>query len=146
MSIDMAIIGLGYVGLPLAQQAVRSGLTVVGFDVNDAMVATLMSGASHVDGARGHGIEQITFLLGHGEHHDAGVAAARAGHLDASAFGHVEVADHQVGTLLLDDGDGPGRVAVERRVADGRLALVAGGEHHPAELVRQRHERDAADT
>lgn len=45
----MAIIGLGYVGLPLAQQAARSGLTVVGFDVNASMVETLNSGTSHID-------------------------------------------------------------------------------------------------
>lgn len=45
----MAIIGLGYVGLPLAQQAARSGLSVVGFDLNAAMVETLNSGTSHID-------------------------------------------------------------------------------------------------
>ena len=45
----MAIIGLGYVGLPLAQQASRSGLNVIGFDVNDAMVQSLNSGTSHID-------------------------------------------------------------------------------------------------
>ncbi|MBC7633727.1 MAG: nucleotide sugar dehydrogenase [Flavobacterium sp.] len=45
----MAIIGLGYVGLPLAQQASRSGLSVVGFDVNSAMVESLNSGTSHID-------------------------------------------------------------------------------------------------
>jgi UDP-N-acetyl-D-glucosamine dehydrogenase len=49
LSIDMAIIGLGYVGLPLAQQAARSDLTVVGFDVNAAMVQTLSGGRSHID-------------------------------------------------------------------------------------------------
>ncbi|KRC65959.1 UDP-N-acetyl-D-glucosamine dehydrogenase [Aeromicrobium sp. Root236] len=49
MSIDMAIIGLGYVGLPLAQQASRSGLRVAGFDVNGAMVESLNSGTSHID-------------------------------------------------------------------------------------------------
>jgi UDP-N-acetyl-D-glucosamine dehydrogenase len=49
LSIDMAIIGLGYVGLPLAQQAARSGLTVVGFDVNTSMVQTLTDGRSHID-------------------------------------------------------------------------------------------------
>jgi UDP-N-acetyl-D-glucosamine dehydrogenase len=49
LSIDMAIIGLGYVGLPLAQQASRSGLSVVGFDVNGAMVDSLNSGTSHID-------------------------------------------------------------------------------------------------
>ncbi|AWB91128.1 nucleotide sugar dehydrogenase [Aeromicrobium chenweiae] len=49
MSVDMAIIGLGYVGLPLAQQAARSGLTVTGFDVNAGMVETLNGGTSHID-------------------------------------------------------------------------------------------------
>jgi UDP-N-acetyl-D-glucosamine dehydrogenase len=49
LSIDMAIIGLGYVGLPLAQQAARSDLTVVGFDVNASMVQTLSGGRSHID-------------------------------------------------------------------------------------------------
>jgi UDP-N-acetyl-D-glucosamine dehydrogenase len=49
LSIDMAIIGLGYVGLPLAQQASRSGLSVVGFDVNAAMVDSLNGGTSHID-------------------------------------------------------------------------------------------------
>ena len=49
MTIDMAIIGLGYVGLPLAQQAARSGLSVVGFDVNAQMVETLNAGRSHID-------------------------------------------------------------------------------------------------
>lgn len=45
----MAIIGLGYVGLPLAQQAARSGLSVVGFDLDAAMVASLTGGTSHID-------------------------------------------------------------------------------------------------
>ncbi|MBC7630249.1 MAG: nucleotide sugar dehydrogenase [Flavobacterium sp.] len=45
----MAIIGLGYVGLPLAQQASRSGLSVAGFDVNAGMVASLNGGTSHID-------------------------------------------------------------------------------------------------
>ncbi|AGL20394.1 nucleotide sugar dehydrogenase [Actinoplanes sp. N902-109] len=49
MSFDVAILGLGYVGLPLAQQATRAGLTVFGFDVNAAVVAALGAGRSHVD-------------------------------------------------------------------------------------------------
>ena len=49
MTHDMAIIGLGYVGLPLAQQAARSGLEVVGFDVNAGMVDSLNAGTSHID-------------------------------------------------------------------------------------------------
>ncbi|MFI5491045.1 nucleotide sugar dehydrogenase [Actinoplanes sp. NPDC051859] len=49
MSFDVVILGLGYVGLPLAQQATRAGLTVLGFDVNAAVVDALGSGRSHVD-------------------------------------------------------------------------------------------------
>ncbi len=46
---DLTIIGLGYVGLPLAQQACRRGLTVVGFDTNAPVVEQLNSGHSHID-------------------------------------------------------------------------------------------------
>ena len=49
MSVDLAIVGLGYVGLPLAQEASRAGLSVVGFDVNQGVVDGLNSGTSHVD-------------------------------------------------------------------------------------------------
>ena len=49
MPTDLAIVGLGYVGLPLAQEATRAGLSVLGFDVNQAVVDGLNSGASHVD-------------------------------------------------------------------------------------------------
>ncbi|WP_131106300.1 nucleotide sugar dehydrogenase [Ornithinimicrobium sufpigmenti] len=49
MSVDAVIIGLGYVGLPLAQEAIRSGLTVVGFDINAGVVEGLNAGRSHVD-------------------------------------------------------------------------------------------------
>jgi UDP-N-acetyl-D-glucosamine dehydrogenase len=43
------IIGLGYVGLPLAMTASRAGLDVVGFDVAAERVAALSEGRSHVD-------------------------------------------------------------------------------------------------
>jgi UDP-N-acetyl-D-glucosamine dehydrogenase len=46
---DVVILGLGYVGLPLAQQATRAGLRVLGFDVNPTVVAALDAGRSHVD-------------------------------------------------------------------------------------------------
>lgn len=49
MTADVVVLGLGYVGLPLAQEAARSGLTVVGFDVNAAVVDGLNAGRSHVD-------------------------------------------------------------------------------------------------
>ncbi len=41
--------GLGYVGLPLALEAARAGLQVVGVDENEAVVSGLNQGRSHVD-------------------------------------------------------------------------------------------------
>ena len=49
MSTDLLVIGLGYVGLPLAREASNVGLRVVGFDVNEIVVSQLNSGKSHVD-------------------------------------------------------------------------------------------------
>ncbi|MGC0144728.1 nucleotide sugar dehydrogenase [Pseudactinotalea sp. Z1732] len=49
MSADAVVLGLGYVGLPLAQEAVRSGLSVLGFDVSAKVVEGLNAGRSHVD-------------------------------------------------------------------------------------------------
>ena len=49
MASDVAIIGLGYVGLPLAEEASRVGLKVLGFDVSQRVVDGLNAGRSHVD-------------------------------------------------------------------------------------------------
>ena len=49
MTVDVAIIGLGYVGLPLAAEATRAGLTVLGYDVNASVVEALNDGRSHID-------------------------------------------------------------------------------------------------
>src|SRR4051812_2487244 len=49
VSYDVVILGLGYVGLPLAQQATRAGLSVLGFDIDPAVTAALGAGRSHVD-------------------------------------------------------------------------------------------------
>jgi UDP-N-acetyl-D-glucosamine dehydrogenase len=48
LSSDLIIVGLGYVGLPLAREAVLSGLAVVGFDLNQDLVDGLNSGLSHI--------------------------------------------------------------------------------------------------
>src|SRR4029077_14032016 len=48
-TVDVVIIGLGYVGLPLAQEAVRVGLRVTGLDIRQATVDGLRAGRSHVD-------------------------------------------------------------------------------------------------
>ncbi len=45
----VGVLGLGYVGLPLAVAAAEAGLGVVGFDVNEARVAALQRGTSHVE-------------------------------------------------------------------------------------------------
>ena len=46
---DLVVIGLGYVGLPLVQEACRSGLSVTGLDVSERVVDSLNAGRSHVD-------------------------------------------------------------------------------------------------
>jgi UDP-N-acetyl-D-glucosamine dehydrogenase len=45
---DLLVIGLGYVGLPLAAEACRAGLTVTGYDVSPAVADGLNAGRSHV--------------------------------------------------------------------------------------------------
>jgi len=45
----LAIVGLGYVGLPLAAESVEAGLQVTGFDVNQAVIEGLRAGKSHID-------------------------------------------------------------------------------------------------
>ena len=46
---SVVIVGLGYVGLPLAQAATLSGLKVTGLDLNKEIVSGLSSGKSHID-------------------------------------------------------------------------------------------------
>ena len=45
---DLAIIGLGYVGLPLSLQFARSGLTVLGLDIDSAKVDAINRGQSYI--------------------------------------------------------------------------------------------------
>src|SRR5207247_828262 len=42
------IVGLGYVGLPLAMEFARAGFRVLGFDVSPSVVEDLNAGCSHV--------------------------------------------------------------------------------------------------
>jgi UDP-N-acetyl-D-glucosamine dehydrogenase len=44
----VGVIGLGYVGLPLAITASQQGLDVIGFDVSESLVERVMQGHSHV--------------------------------------------------------------------------------------------------
>ena len=45
----IAIIGQGYVGLPLAHEASRAGHTVLGLDISERITTALNEGRSHVD-------------------------------------------------------------------------------------------------
>jgi UDP-N-acetyl-D-glucosamine dehydrogenase len=45
----LGVVGLGYVGLPLAVTAAAKGLGVIGFDVSAARADALMAGSSHVE-------------------------------------------------------------------------------------------------
>ena len=46
---NLAVIGLGYVGLPLAIEAANSKLKVVGYDINESVVNNLNKSISHVE-------------------------------------------------------------------------------------------------
>jgi len=54
---DVLVIGLGYVGLPLAVQAARAGFLVTGFDTSAGITQALNAGRSHVDDVSGGDVE-----------------------------------------------------------------------------------------
>ena len=60
---DVLVIGLGYVGLPLAIAAARAGFRVTGLDTSEKIVAGLMAGRSHVDDVTD---AEIAEMLSHG--------------------------------------------------------------------------------
>ena len=98
MAVDLVVIGLGYVGLPLVQGAIRSGLSVVGLDVSEPVVAGLNDGASHVDDLSD---DDIAELLGKGFRATT----------DPSVLAEADTAVICVPTPLSEDG-GPDLTAV----------------------------------
>src|SRR5262252_4859187 len=48
-NMNIAIVGLGYVGLPLSLQFTRSGVNVLGLDIDPAKVASLNEGRSYIE-------------------------------------------------------------------------------------------------
>jgi UDP-N-acetyl-D-glucosamine dehydrogenase len=44
----VGVIGLGYVGLPLAVEFAKAGFHVIGYDVSERVVSALMAGRSHI--------------------------------------------------------------------------------------------------
>ena len=47
-NLTMGVIGLGYVGLPLATIVAEVGIRVIGFDIDEAVVDGVNVGASHI--------------------------------------------------------------------------------------------------
>lgn len=112
MAVDAVIIGLGYVGLPLAQEATRAGMTVLGFDINQGVVDALNGGVSHVDDLSNDDISDMV---------KAGFAATT----DESQIADAKVVVICVPTPLSEDG-GPDLRAVEGAVDAVARNLRAG--------------------
>jgi UDP-N-acetyl-D-glucosamine dehydrogenase len=62
---DLAVMGLGYVGMPIARETARAGLRVVGIDVDQVRVDRLNAGRSHVDDLSD---DDVAALLARGFH------------------------------------------------------------------------------
>jgi UDP-N-acetyl-D-glucosamine dehydrogenase len=97
--VRLAVVGLGYVGLPLVVAATRAGIRVTGLDTDGVVVDDLNAGRSHVD--------DVT---------DAEVQAVRSGGFasttDAATIAESDVVVVCVPTPLSPDG-GPDLAAVE---------------------------------
>ncbi len=57
---ELAVVGLGYVGLPLAMQFARSGVTVVGLDIDAAKVESVNAGNSYIKHIESEAIAKLT--------------------------------------------------------------------------------------
>jgi len=55
----VGVVGLGYVGLPLAISYAESGFRVIGFDVNPELAAALNGGTSHIDDVSSERVESV---------------------------------------------------------------------------------------
>jgi nucleotide sugar dehydrogenase len=98
VTVDVVIIGLGYIGLPLAQEATRAGMSVLGFDIHAGVVDALNDGRSHVDDLADSDIAKMI---------DAGFRATT----DEAEIASADVAVLCVPTPLSEDG-GPDLSAV----------------------------------
>lgn len=101
-TVDAVILGLGYVGLPLAQEATRAGKKVLGFDINSGVVGDLNAGRSHVDDLSDADIAEM-------------IAGGFEATTDESRIAEAKVAVICVPTPLSEEG-GPDLRAVESAV------------------------------
>jgi nucleotide sugar dehydrogenase len=109
----LVVLGLGYVGLPLVQEAVRSGLRVTGYDVDAVRVGELCAGRSPINDLTD---DDLRLLL------DAGLFITD----DAACLDEADVAVVCVPTPLRRDGT-PELAAVQAAMESigGRLRLGA---------------------
>ena len=112
MSTKLVVVGLGYVGLPLAQEAVRSGIATVGFDVSPRTIDGLNAGQSHIDDLSDADIQEML---------DGGFRATG----DSAALGEANVIVICVPTPLRDDTT-PDLGAVEAASASVAANLTPG--------------------
>lgn len=141
-TVDAVMIGMGYVGLPLAREASAAGLTVIGLDINPEVVDGLNHGRSHVDDLADSDVVQ---MLGRGFFATADASLLRrartivvcvptplssdgAPDLGPLRTAAVSVADHlQPGTLvILESTTYPGTTDEEIRPILEAGGLVAG--------------------
>lgn len=104
MTVDLAVVGLGYVGLPLVYEAVHAGMSVRGYDVSERVVEGLNSGVSHIDDLSGAQVAELV---------ERGFRATT----DSSVLGEAETIVICVPTPLAEDG-GPDLGAVRAAVTD----------------------------
>jgi nucleotide sugar dehydrogenase len=116
--VKVVIIGLGYVGLPLAQEAVRVGLRVTGLDIRQATVDGLNAGRSHIDDLTDADIQAMT---GGGFHAVASVPEAAAAAGDAGPDAIVICVP-----TPLSESDGPDLTAVKAATESAARLLRAG--------------------
>ena len=113
----LGVIGLGYVGLPLAVEFARAGFTVIGYDVDARRVGELMAGRSYIpDVPSAHLAEVVkngTFIAT----------------TDPKKLGEVDIIDICVPTPLRKTKDPDMTYVVQVRGADvplaGRIVAVA---------------------
>ncbi|KOV66599.1 UDP-N-acetyl-D-glucosamine dehydrogenase [Streptomyces sp. AS58] len=107
--VELAVIGLGYVGLPLAREAAGTGLRVVGLDRDPRVVEALNSGRSHVDDVSDDEVRRM-------------LAARFRAHTDDACLARAQTVVICVPTPLSPDG-GPDLDAVTSAVRSvaGRL-------------------------
>jgi len=115
--VDVVIIGLGYVGLPLAQEAVRVGLNVTGLDVRQATVDGLNAGRSHVDDLSDADIATMRAAGFRATTDAAGIAADIAGGPDVIVI---------CVPTPLSESDGPDLTAVKAATGSAATLLRAG--------------------